>query len=239
MGFHDNLIQTFQNFKNVFIGSTDISDIGDGTLSGAIDELNDAKQDVLTPTDGISIANGNISSKVDGNTITFNAQGQMVASTGASSLNDLTNVDISSPTNNQVLKYNSTLQEWENQDAESGGHVIIDSNDTELTQRESMKFNSPFLVTDDSTNEVTDIALNQLAVGEVEDVITPLPSRPVASKSIEDLEDTNISNKANKQVLQYNSTTQKWENSANITLNGNAVNLTLSLSGDVLTITTT
>ncbi len=56
MGFHENLIQSFENFKNVFLGSTDISSIGNGTITGAISTLNEDKQDALTfdnsPTSG-------------------------------------------------------------------------------------------------------------------------------------------------------------------------------------------
>ena len=43
---------------------------------------------------------------------------------GASAINDLTDVDITSPANGQVLKYNSTLQKWENAN-ESGGTTVI------------------------------------------------------------------------------------------------------------------
>lgn len=56
MGFHENLIQSFQNFKDKFIGSNDISELGDGTLSGAILDVESNKQDTLTfdasPTSG-------------------------------------------------------------------------------------------------------------------------------------------------------------------------------------------
>lgn len=40
---------------------------------------------------------------------------------GASALDDLTNVDITSPTNGQVLKYDSTNQEWVNANESGGG----------------------------------------------------------------------------------------------------------------------
>ena len=40
---------------------------------------------------------------------------------GASDLDDLTDVDITSPTGGQILKYNSTTQKWENVDASAGG----------------------------------------------------------------------------------------------------------------------
>ena len=48
MGFHENLLQSFQNFKNKFIGSDDISQIGNGTINNAILNLSSTKQNVLT-----------------------------------------------------------------------------------------------------------------------------------------------------------------------------------------------
>lgn len=40
---------------------------------------------------------------------------------GSSTLDGLTDVDLSSPTNGQILKYNSTTQKWENADESGGG----------------------------------------------------------------------------------------------------------------------
>ena len=40
---------------------------------------------------------------------------------GSSTLSGLTDVDLSSPTNGQVLKYNSTTQKWENANESGGG----------------------------------------------------------------------------------------------------------------------
>lgn len=56
MSFHDNLKQTFQNFKDTFIGSTDISSIGDGKITGAISTLNTGKQKTLIAGENITIA---------------------------------------------------------------------------------------------------------------------------------------------------------------------------------------
>ena len=36
-------------------------------------------------------------------------------------MNDLTDTNITTPTNGQVLSYNSTSQKWENANASSGG----------------------------------------------------------------------------------------------------------------------
>lgn len=44
---------------------------------------------------------------------------------GASALDDLTNVDITSPTNGQVLKYDSTNQEWVNANESGGGGSTV------------------------------------------------------------------------------------------------------------------
>lgn len=46
--FHDNLVQSFANFKAKYIGSTDISSIGDGTASGAIAENASNISDIQT-----------------------------------------------------------------------------------------------------------------------------------------------------------------------------------------------
>lgn len=43
---------------------------------------------------------------------------------GATDLDDLTDVSISSPTNGQVLKYNSVSQEWENANESGGGDYV-------------------------------------------------------------------------------------------------------------------
>jgi len=77
---------------------------------------------------------------------------------GSSSLAGLSDVNLSSPSNNQVLKYNSTSQKWENQNESgggSGGHTIYDSNGTAMTQRSGLQFTGNASVTDDSTNDTT------------------------------------------------------------------------------------
>ena len=38
--FHANLVQSFKNFKNKYIGNTSIAGIGDGTLTSAVSEIN-------------------------------------------------------------------------------------------------------------------------------------------------------------------------------------------------------
>lgn len=51
--FHANLVQSFKNFKNKYIGNTSIADIGDGTLTGAVAQI---KSDLTWEYTNTSIA---------------------------------------------------------------------------------------------------------------------------------------------------------------------------------------
>lgn len=57
--FHENLVQSFKNFKNKYIGNTSIAGIGDGTLTSAVSTINqhlpELKTGNITPT---SVASG-------------------------------------------------------------------------------------------------------------------------------------------------------------------------------------
>ena len=82
---------------------------------------------------------------------------------GSSSLAGLSDVTLSSPSNNQVLKYNSTSQKWENQNESgggSGGHTIYDPNGTAMAQRSGLQFTGNASVTDDSGNDKTVINIS-------------------------------------------------------------------------------
>ncbi len=57
-----------------------------------------------------------------------------------------------------------------------GGHVIEDSEGTDLTQRDTLQFGDGFLAEDDSTNEKSVVSLDVMQSGDMDDVITPLPS---------------------------------------------------------------
>lgn len=94
---------------------------------------------------------------------------------GASALTDLSDVNVSSPSDGQVLKYDNTTGKWIN-DNESGGGTVTD-------------------VTLDGTSVVN---------GQGVAVLT--------TPNVNDLKDTSISSPSSGQTLQYNATTQKWEN---------------------------
>ena len=72
-------------------------------------------------------------------------------------LSDLTDTAISTPTDGQVIKYNSLTEKWENGDASggTGGHTIIDENGNSMTARAGLQFVGGANVSDDSTNNKT------------------------------------------------------------------------------------
>lgn len=57
-----------------------------------------------------------------------------------------------------------------------GGHTIEDSEGTDLTQRDTLQFGEGFKAEDDDTNEKTVISPDVMQSGDMDDVITPLPS---------------------------------------------------------------
>ena len=65
---------------------------------------------------------------------------------------------------------------WRERETGGGGHEIVDSDDTALTQRDVLKFGDGFKVSDDDTNEQTVANINNMQSGDMDDVITTLPS---------------------------------------------------------------
>ena len=63
-----------------------------------------------------------------------------------------------------------------NKAGEGGGHKIEDSEGTELTQRDTLQFGSGFSVSDDDTDEKTVADIDAMQSGDMDDVISPLPS---------------------------------------------------------------
>ena len=104
--------------------SSTLFEVGNGTganaRSNAFEVYSDGK---ISCDNGSSKFQFTQSSGVDGYNDasgTFHAFG----SGGASTLSDLTDTSISSPTNGQVLGYNSTSSKWENQNASGGGNTV-------------------------------------------------------------------------------------------------------------------
>lgn len=79
---------------------------------------------------------------------------------GASTLAGLSDVNLSSPTNGQLLGYNSVSQKWENVNGGggSGGHTIIDPIGQNMPSRTGLQFIGAS-VTDDSVNDKTVVTI--------------------------------------------------------------------------------
>lgn len=95
----------------------------------------------------------------------------------ATEINELDDVDISTPSNNDVLKYNATSGKWENGEGGSGGggHTIEDVDGTDLTQRDTLQFGEGLLAEDDSTNEKTVVALDPMPSEDIDEVVDIYP----------------------------------------------------------------
>jgi len=86
----------------------------------------------LADTDLFPIVQG-----IEGNRTTRAAEASLIkAASGASALTELSDVNISSPTDGQVIKYDSNSDEWVNADDEGGGtasDITFDNTGTGLT----------------------------------------------------------------------------------------------------------
>lgn len=107
---------------------------------------------------------------------------------GSSTLAGLTDTDISSPTNGQVLAYDSTEAKWVNAASASGATTLEGLTDTAITSAADGQ-----VLTYDSTAEKWENA-------------------SIPAQSIDGLSDTTISTPTDGQVLTYDATAEKWEN---------------------------
>lgn len=156
-------------------------------------------------------------------------------------LEDLTDVDLTSVSNGQVLKYDSASAKWVNANESSGGsgHTIENSTGTDMTARTNLQFKGAAAVSDDSTNDRTIVDVPKMTSQDLEDILTPLPS-PVTAPEVGELSDVNLTSLANGQVLKYDAANQEWIN-ANESGGGASdlddlsdVNITSPTSGQVL-----
>lgn len=61
----------------------------------------------------------------------------------------------------------------------AGGHIIIDANNTSMTARAGLKFGGDFNVTDDSTNDLTNVKAHRMTNDEWNEVMRTLPNKSV------------------------------------------------------------
>ena len=113
---------------------------------------------------------------------------------GSTTLGGLLDVNLSSPTNGQVLTYNSASGKWINQNPQSGGASAL--------------------------SQLSDVTIGVLADGQVlkysQTAGKWINSSISVSVGMSDLTDASISSPSNNQVLVYNSTSGKWTNQTNV-----------------------
>ena len=117
----------------------------------------------------------------------------------SASLNGLTDTSLSTLTNGQFLEYNSSTAKWENKSLTSSNVT------TALGYTPYNSTNPAGYITGITDSDVV------TALG-----YTPYdsnnPDGYISSASLSGLTDTSLSNLVNKQFLEYNSSTSKWEN---------------------------
>ena len=77
----------------------------------------------------------------------------------ADDLNDLTDVTISSPSNGQVLKYNSTSQKWENATGGGGGGSVVELTQAAYDALQNPDPDTTYVITDSTAIDMGDYAL--------------------------------------------------------------------------------
>jgi len=146
---------------------------------------------------------------------------------GATSLADLTDVNLTSPTDGQSLVYDDATDKWVNGDG--GASAFADLTDVSLSNLSngqipqynstSQKWENENLPTiPDDLNDLSDVSVSSAQNGQglIYDSVTGkwknqnIPSG--GASDLDDLDDVAISSVSNGQVLKYNTTSQKWEN---------------------------
>lgn len=107
------------------------------------------------------------------------------------SLDDLNDVDVNAPSNNQVLTYDANSGEWVNANAQGGPTSLDNLTNVDITT----PTDGQFLKYDAANQEW----VNGSGGGG-------------GATDLDDLTDVSISSPTNGQVLKYNSTSQEWEN---------------------------
>jgi len=116
--------------------------------------------------------------KVDGTTITADADGTIHGASAIAKLDDIGDVNAPSPQNDQVLTYDSATSKWIPKTGGGGGgqggHTIRD-NGTAMTDESALNF-TDFDISDDSLNSETDIKAHRLTASEMAEIMSEPPS---------------------------------------------------------------
>ena len=135
---------------------------------------------------------------------------------GSTSLADLTDTTITSPSNGQILQYDGTSEKWVNAAGGSGATTLEALTDTDISTPSGGQ-----VLTYDGTSEKWENA-------------------PIPAQSVDGLSDTTITTPTDGQVLTYDGTAEKWVNanggSGASTLDGlTDTDITTPTNGQVLT----
>ena len=191
------------------VGTTNSQTLTNKTLTSPsittptrLDVKQDTKANLITYAS--SASNGQLVFATDEKILYQVVDSALQPAGGSSVLSGLTDVNISSPTNTQVLKYNSATSKWINStdsNTTSLSGLTTDVNISSPANTQVLKYNSSSTKWENA-NQITTLA------GLTGDV--------------------NISSPVNTQVLKYNSTTSKWENSTG----GSGTGIDFLLLGD-------
>jgi len=140
-------------------------------------------------------------------------------------LNQLSDVVLSSIQNNQIIQYNSTSLMWENRDPSSSDvYAVANLTDVSvvgLSDGQLLRYNGTSLLWENSAettwsiSTLTDVALNglgDLQILQYNATSGKWENRAIPAQALAGLTDVSITSLSNNQILQYNSTSGKWEN---------------------------
>ena len=140
-------------------------------------------------------------------------RGKVVKTGAASTLNDIYDVSVSSPSNKQVLTYNTTTYEWVNGSLNLNYNTDVDISSAASGQ--ILTYNSTSQKWENATPTIsinTDVDISSPADGQMLKYNSTTQKWENVTPTMNINSDVNISSPSNGQLLRYNSTTQKWEN---------------------------
>ena len=173
-----------------------------------------------------------VATSIDGSSVTFKT---VIYDTDADTkaIADLTDVDLNSLANGQILKYDSTAEKWVNADESSGGASdLSDLDDVDVTSpsdgqvltydatNQVWKNADGGSTTIDELSDIGDVDLNSLQDGQ-SIIWDATNSKWVnadvgggGASALTDLTDVDLSNPSDGQMLVYDATAQKWKNAS-------------------------
>lgn len=200
----------------VFAGAGTITGItssdGNSTSLAASQSMASAKQDKI----------------VAGSNITIAQDGKTISATDTNELENLTDVNITTPTDGQGLVYNNTTQKWVNGNVSTSSSIdtLTDVNLTNLTNGQILKYNSTSQEWENANesggggssalSDLTDVTVTSPSDGQVLTYDNTsgkwVNDTPTAASSISTLTDVNLTSLSDGQILKYDATNDEWVN---------------------------